>query len=174
MSPTRAALALGSNLGERLPLLQLGIRDLVSEGVELVAVSSVYETDPVGGPDQGAYLNAVVVVDTTLEPLELLARAFDAEAAQNRVRAERWGPRTLDVDVLSIADLVSDDPVLTLPHPRAHLRAFVLVPWAEIDPTYVVPGLDATVAELLDRLPVEDLAGVRVAYPSQLLTADVA
>ena len=174
MSGQRAALALGSNLGERLPLLQLGIRDLVSEGLDLVAVSSVYETDPVGGPEQGAYLNAVIVVDTALEPLEVLAKAFHAEAAQNRVRAERWGPRTLDVDVLSIADLVSDDPVLTLPHPRAHLRGFVLVPWAEVDPTYVVPRLEATVAELLDRLPAEDLSGVRLAYPSQLLTADVA
>jgi 2-amino-4-hydroxy-6-hydroxymethyldihydropteridine diphosphokinase len=174
VSGQRAALALGSNLGERLPLLQGGIRDLVSEVIELVAVSSVYETDPVGGPKQGAYLNAVIVVETTLEPLELLARAHRAEAAQNRVRVERWGPRTLDVDVLSVAELVSDDPVLTLPHPRAHERGFVLVPWAEVDPTYVVPGLDATVAELLDRLPAADLTGVRLAYPSQLLTADVA
>ena len=174
MSGQRAALSLGSNLGERLPLLQWGIRDLVSEGVDLVAASSVYETDPVGGPEQGAYLNAVIVVETTLQPLELLARAGQAEAAQRRVRAERWGPRTLDVDVLSIADLVSDDPVLTLPHPRAHQRGFVLVPWAEIDPLYVVPGLDATVAELLERLPAADLAGVRSAYPARLLTADVA
>ena len=116
----------------------------------------------------------MIVVDTTLEPLELLARAAGAEAAQDRVRAERWGPRTLDVDVLSIADLVSDDPVLTLPHPRAHLRGFVLAPWAEIDPAYVVPGLGATVAELLARLPAEDLAGVRQAYPPELLTEDVA
>ncbi len=174
MSVQRAALALGSNLGERLPLLQLGIRDLVSDGVLLVGVSSVYETDPVGGPEQGAYLNAVIVVETTLEPLELLAKAFHAEAAQHRVRAERWGPRTLDVDVLAISDLVSDDPVLTLPHPRAHVRGFVLVPWAEVDPTYVVPGLGATVADLLGRLPAEELAGVRLAYPPQLLTADVA
>jgi 2-amino-4-hydroxy-6-hydroxymethyldihydropteridine diphosphokinase len=170
----RAALALGSNLGERLPLLQLGIRDLVSDGVDLLEVSSVYETDPVGGPEQGAYLNAVIVVRTTLDPLELLARAHEAEAAQHRVRAERWGPRTLDVDVLSISDLVSDDPVLTLPHPRAHERAFVLVPWAEVDPTYVVPRLEATVAELLDRLPAAELSGVRLAYPPHLLTADVA
>jgi 2-amino-4-hydroxy-6-hydroxymethyldihydropteridine diphosphokinase len=174
VSGQRAALALGSNLGERLALLRLGIRDLVSDGVDLIAVSSVYETDPVGGPDQGAYLNAVIVVETTLEPPELLARAQGAEAAQHRVRAERWGPRTLDVDVLSISDLVSDDPVLTLPHPRAHQRGFVLVPWAEIDPEYVVPRLDATVAELLDRLSAEDVAGVRLAHPPQVLTAEVA
>jgi 2-amino-4-hydroxy-6-hydroxymethyldihydropteridine diphosphokinase len=174
VSGRRAALALGSNLGDRLATLRLAVRDLVSEGIELVAASSVYETDPVGGPEQGAYLNAVIVVETSLEPKGVLARAADAEAEANRVRAERWGPRTLDVDVLSIADLISDDPVLTLPHPRAHLRGFVLVPWAEVDPTYVVPGLDATVAELLERLPGEDLAGVRLAHPSTLLTEDVA
>src|SRR3954462_15959517 len=103
----------------------MGIRDLVSERLDLVAVSSVYETDPVGGPEQGAYLNAVIVADTTLELLELLANAIDAERAGSRVRAERWGPRSLVVYGLRISDLVTNDPVPTLPHPRAHLRGFV-------------------------------------------------
>jgi 2-amino-4-hydroxy-6-hydroxymethyldihydropteridine diphosphokinase len=167
---SRAALAIGSNLGDRLALLHAGVHDLASTpGLELVAVSAVYETAPVGGPEQGAYLNAVVVVATDLGPLALLERALQVEAGHGRVRLQRWGPRTLDIDVLSFADEVSDDPVLTLPHPRAHERAFVLVPWAEVDPAYVVPGRGVTVAELLDALPPADRVGVvRVDVPDVL------
>ena len=90
------------------------------------------------------------------------------------MRAERWGPRTLDVDVLSIADLRHDDPVLTLPHPRAHLRGFVLVPWAEIDPAYVVPRLGARLPSCSPGFRRRTVAGVRPAYPPELLTQDVA
>jgi 2-amino-4-hydroxy-6-hydroxymethyldihydropteridine diphosphokinase len=155
----RAALAVGANLGDRLAALRSAV-DLLraSPGVQVVAVSSVYETDPVGGPDdQPAFLNAVVVLDTDLTAAELLALAHTAERARGRVRAVRWGPRTLDVDVLAVGDEQSDDPMLTLPHPRAHERGFVLLPWAEIDPTFEIVG-QGRVGDVAARV---DAAGVR-------------
>ena len=109
-------------------------------GIESLVVSSYFETAPVGGPDQGEYVNAVVVFDTTLTPSQLLTVAHRCEEAAGRVRVERWGPRTLDVDLLAYDDVVVATPELTLPHPRAVERAFVLVPWAEVDPTFVVNG----------------------------------
>jgi 2-amino-4-hydroxy-6-hydroxymethyldihydropteridine diphosphokinase len=157
----RGALALGSNLGEREVLLRAAVQDLAAvEGLTVLAVSSVYETAPVGGPEQGAYLNAVVVVETTLAARSLLEAALAVEAAHGRERLERWGPRTLDVDLLALGSEVSDQPELVLPHPRAHERGFVLVPWAEVDPGFVVPGLGC-VLELLEALPPEALVGVR-------------
>jgi 2-amino-4-hydroxy-6-hydroxymethyldihydropteridine diphosphokinase len=134
-------LALGSNLGDRLDHLRQGIRLLCGDGaLGCVAVSGVYETDPVGGPPQDDFLNAVLLADTALPGLEILRRAQAAEAALARVRVERWGPRTLDVDVITCGGEISADPVLTLPHPRARERAFVLVPWLEIAPDAVLPG----------------------------------
>lgn len=159
VSPTavRVALGLGSNLGDRRALITAAVATLRDEpGVEVVAVSSLVETDPVGGPEQPDYLNAVVLVDTTLPPLEVLALAQRCEQDAARVREQRWGPRTLDVDVLAYDAVVRDDPVLTLPHPRACERAFVLVPWAEVDPTFELSG--RTVAEWAEE--VGD-AGVR-------------
>ena len=130
----RAFLALGSNLGDRWALLRRGVAGLP----DVVAVSPVYETDPVGGPDdQGAYLNLVVELDTDLSPRELLAAAQRAEAGAQRVRTERWGPRTLDVDVLLVGDEVVDEPDLVVPHPRMWERAFVLVPLADLAPDLV-------------------------------------
>jgi 2-amino-4-hydroxy-6-hydroxymethyldihydropteridine diphosphokinase len=122
-----------------------------------VAVSSVFETDPVGGPEQSAYLNAVLVVDTTLAPDGLLVLAHRAEAAFDRTREVRWGPRTLDVDVLAVGSQVVAEPDLVVPHPRAHERAFVLVPWAEADPDAVLPGA-GRVADLAAAVPAD---GVR-------------
>jgi 2-amino-4-hydroxy-6-hydroxymethyldihydropteridine diphosphokinase len=132
----RAFLALGSNLGEREALL----RQAVASMPDLVAVSPVYETDPVGGPEQGAYLNAVVELDTERSPRELLelCRALEAEA--DRVRIERWGPRTLDVDVLLVGDLTVDEPDLEVPHPRMWERRFVLAPLADLAPDLVTPA----------------------------------
>jgi 2-amino-4-hydroxy-6-hydroxymethyldihydropteridine diphosphokinase len=154
----RAVLALGGNLGDRLATLQGGLDALAATpGLDLVAVSPVYETDPVGGPEQGPYLNAVAVAETSLAPRELLARAQETENAFGRVRTERWGARTLDVDLISVGDVVSDDPELTLPHPRAHERAFVLVPWLQADPDATLGG--TPVAELLAGL---DKTGVRL------------
>lgn len=132
---TRAFLALGSNLGDRAAYLQLGLDTIATAaGVRVVAVSSVYETDPVGGPVQDDFLNAVVEVETDLGPHELLAVCVAAEAASARVREVRWGPRTLDVDVLVLGDVVSDDPRITIPHPRMAERPFVLAPLSELAP----------------------------------------
>jgi len=136
----RVALGLGANLGDRVAALQ-GAVDLLAPYLRDVAVSPVYETAPVGGPEgQPDYANAVLVGTTDLSPHELLRRAHEAEDAWHRTREIRWGPRTLDVDVLDVDGLVLDDPDLVLPHPRAHERAFVLVPWAAVAPDAVLPG----------------------------------
>ncbi|MEU1004028.1 MULTISPECIES: 2-amino-4-hydroxy-6-hydroxymethyldihydropteridine diphosphokinase [Streptomyces] len=151
-NPKRAVVALGSNLGNRLETLQGAIDALEdTPGVRVKGVSPVYETEPWGVDpgSQPAYFNAVVVLKTTLPPSSLLERAHAVEEAFHRVRDEHWGPRTLDVDIVSYADVVSDDPQLTLPHPRAHERAFVLAPWHDLDPEAQLPGL-GPVAGFLD------------------------
>ena len=138
---SRAYLALGSNIGDRLAYLQLAVDALVAaDGVEVVAVSRVYETAPVGGPPQDAYLNAVVATETGLDPYALLALAQRIEGDAQRVRLERWGPRTLDVDVLLYGDLRLGDPELTLPHPRMLERGFVLAPLRDVAPALVDAG----------------------------------
>ncbi|USQ82719.1 2-amino-4-hydroxy-6-hydroxymethyldihydropteridine diphosphokinase [Streptomyces phaeoluteigriseus] len=150
-NPKRAVISLGSNLGNRLETLQGAIDALEdTPGVRVKAVSPVYETEPWGVEpgSQPSYFNAVVVLKTTLPPSSLLERAHAVEEAFHRVRDERWGARTLDVDIVAYADVVSDDPSLTLPHPRAHERAFVLAPWHDVEPGAQVPGRGA-VAELL-------------------------
>ncbi|MEV7286824.1 2-amino-4-hydroxy-6-hydroxymethyldihydropteridine diphosphokinase [Streptomyces sp. NPDC093252] len=142
-NPRRAVVALGSNLGNRLETLQGAIDALEdTPGVRVKAVSPVYETEPWGVDpgSQPSYFNAVIVLRTTLPPSSLLERAHAVEEAFHRVRDQRWGPRTLDVDIVSYADVVSDDPQLTLPHPRAHERAFVLAPWHDVDPSALLPG----------------------------------
>ena len=160
---TRVAVAVGANLGARAAALQSAL-DLLAAvpGLTILAVSPVYETDAVGGPDgQPAFLNAVLVADTDLSAPELLARLHAIEAAHGRVREVRWGPRTLDLDLLVHGSAISAEPALLLPHPRAHLRAFVLAPWADVDPAYELPGLGA-VADLLAALPADDRAGARL------------
>lgn len=145
-------LALGSNLGDRLANLRGGLDVLTAAGqITVTAVSAVYETAPLGGPDQPDYLNAVVVARTSLPARAVLNLARAAEQALGRVRTVRWGPRTLDVDVIAVGDERSDDPELTLPHPRARDRVFVLVPWLDADPAAVLPG-DGPVAGLVSRL----------------------
>lgn len=137
---TRAHLGLGSNLGDRLAYLQGAVSALAATpGIEVAAVSRVYETVPVGGPEQGRYLNAVVAVDTDLGARQLLAVAQRLETAAGRMRAERWGPRTLDVDVLLVGDEQVDSAELTVPHPRWQERAFVLAPLADVAPELVTP-----------------------------------
>ncbi|PZG10618.1 2-amino-4-hydroxy-6-hydroxymethyldihydropteridine diphosphokinase [Nonomuraea aridisoli] len=156
----KVVLSLGGNLGNRFQTLQGAVDTLFdAPGLEFVKASPVYETDPVGGPGgQRPYLNAIVIAETTLEPRTLLERAQSVENAFGRVREERWGPRTLDIDLIVVGDTVCDDPDLTLPHPRAHERAFVLVPWAAVDPEGVLPG-HGRVAELAAGL---DRQGVRL------------
>jgi 2-amino-4-hydroxy-6-hydroxymethyldihydropteridine diphosphokinase len=158
-------LALGSNLGDRLGNLQRGVDALCAgPGLEGVAVSPVYETAPVGGPAQPDYLNAVLVAATALPARGVLGRGQAAERALHRVRRERWGPRTLDVDVIVYDAEVSDDPELTLPHPRAHERAFVLAPWHDVDAGAVLPG-HGRVADLLATVAV---AGIRLRRDARL------
>jgi 2-amino-4-hydroxy-6-hydroxymethyldihydropteridine diphosphokinase len=133
----RAYLGIGSNLGDRLEHLQLAVDDLAAaDGVDLVAVSPVYETEPVGGPEQPDYLNAVVAVDTDRTPRALLELARAIEAHAQRIRTVRWGPRTLDVDVLLVGDERVDEPDLVVPHPRMTERAFVVVPLADLDASW--------------------------------------
>jgi 2-amino-4-hydroxy-6-hydroxymethyldihydropteridine diphosphokinase len=158
MEVRAAVLALGSNLGDRQDILQGGVDAIAGiEGVRLTGVSPVYETVPAGGPPQPDYLNAVVLADVTISSRELLDRLHEVEAAFDRVRLVRWGPRTLDIDIIAVAGEQSDDPDLTLPHPRAHERAFVLAPWHDADPDAVLPGY-GPVAGLLARV---DQTGIR-------------
>jgi 2-amino-4-hydroxy-6-hydroxymethyldihydropteridine diphosphokinase len=135
----RAFLALGSNLGDRWAHLRRAVAGLPG----VVAVSPVYETDPVGGPPgQGPYLNAVVELATDLTPRSLLALGKRLEAEAGRTPGERWGPRPLDVDVLLVGDLVVDEPDLQVPHPRWRQRPFVTVPLADLAPDLVAPPVD--------------------------------
>ncbi len=146
---TRAFLGLGSNQGDRETTLREAVATLRPS---VRRVSSVYETEPVGGPEQGPYLNLVVELDTALPPRSLLGLCQRLEAAAGRVRAERWGPRTLDVDILWIDGVESDAEDLTLPHPRMWDRAFVLAPLAELAPDVVPPGWEARAAGRVARL----------------------
>lgn len=131
---TRAFLGLGSNLGDRRSLL----REAVASLSGVVAVSPVYETSPVGGPTgQGAFLNIVVEIVTEMTPRELLGVCHRLEAAANRVRMERWGPRTLDVDILWIEGVEMNEPDLVIPHPWMYRRKFVLAPLADLAPELV-------------------------------------
>ncbi|MFA5884536.1 MAG: 2-amino-4-hydroxy-6-hydroxymethyldihydropteridine diphosphokinase [Acidimicrobiia bacterium] len=132
MTRARAFLGIGSNLGDRLGYLQGAVDGLsATDGIEVVAVSAVFETDPVG-PEQPDYLNAVVAVDTTLTPRGLLEVGQRLEQEAERVRKERWGPRTLDVDVLLFGNEEIDEPDLVIPHPRWDERDFVLAPLADL------------------------------------------
>ncbi|MCW3813116.1 2-amino-4-hydroxy-6-hydroxymethyldihydropteridine diphosphokinase [Micromonospora sp. DR5-3] len=157
---SRAVLSIGSNLGDRLAHLRAAVAAFDDA---VLAVSGVYETPPWGDAEQPAYLNAAVLVaDPAATPGDWLARARAAERAAGRTRdpERRYGPRTLDVDVIAVWDdagapVLSDDPELTLPHPRAHLRAFVLRPWIDIEPHGRLPGH----GWLTDLLNAEPLAG---------------
>jgi len=160
----RALVALGSNLGDRAGHLLGAVAALARRPeVRLAGLSRIYETEPVGPAGQGPYLNAVLAVETGLGPLELLEVLLAIERAHGRVRRERWGPRTLDLDLLDFGGRVLERPGLSLPHPRLHERAFVLVPLAEVAPDWRHPLLGATAAELLAKL---DRSGVRPWEPA--------
>jgi dihydroneopterin aldolase/2-amino-4-hydroxy-6-hydroxymethyldihydropteridine diphosphokinase len=157
--PVPAVVALGSNLGDRLATLQSALDDLAGfEGLRLRAVSPVVETAPVGGPEQPDYLNAVVLLETTLSPLGLLAACQQVESEHGRTRTVHWGARTLDLDLIRYDRLVASSVPLELPHPRAGVRAFVLDPWLAVEPDAVLPGEqgDVPVAELLAAAPDRD------------------
>lgn len=147
--PHRAFIALGANLGDPAAAVRLACEVLADlDGVELRAVSSLYRTAPVGLTGQPDFINAVAEISTDLDPQALLALLLGIEAAQGRIRHEKNGPRTLDLDLLLYDDLELDLPELTLPHPRLHLRAFVLQPLAEIAPDLRIPGRGSVAAWL--------------------------
>lgn len=158
----RAVLSIGSNMADSRALLR-GVRDAFRG--ELIAASPVYATPPWGVTDQPDFLNAVLIVEVDATPLELLRRGQHLEQEAGRVRQRRWGPRTLDIDIVQVSDgdveLRSGDPVLTLPHPHAHERAFVLVPWLAADPDAVLAG--EPLAAHLARIDAAELAQVRPA-----------
>jgi len=167
---SRAVLSVGSNLGDRMGHLQ-GALDALAERVDVIAISGIYETSPVGGPEQDDFLNAVIIVETTLAPHELLALCQQVEADRNRVREVRWGPRTLDVDIIAMDDTVLGDPSLTLPHPRAHERAFVCVPWLDVDADAALP--QGRIADLgLDPRGVNRRTDLTFARPDRVGLAD--
>lgn len=152
---TAAVLSVGSNIGDSAGYLAAAVEQL---GDSVRAVSSVYRTPPLGGVQQADFLNAVVLLDDAAvdDPHEWLSRCQQLERAAARERTVRWGPRTLDADVVTVGDRVLDDETLTLPHPRAHERAFVLLPWSEVDPAAELVGY-GPIAELLAHL---DLSGI--------------
>ena len=145
---TRAFLGLGSNLGDRRDHLRAAVASLP----DVVAVSDVYETDPVGGPEQGRFLNLVVELDTDLDPHALLGVCHRIESAAGRVRDVRWGPRTLDVDILWIDGVELDEPDLQVPHPRMFERRFVLVPLSELAPDLLPEGWERDAEGQVDHL----------------------
>jgi hypothetical protein len=158
---TAAVIALGANLGDATAALRGAVVALThTPGITVLDASPVFETEPVGGPDQPVYVNAIVLVDTSLEPYELLARANAIEADWHRTREVRWGPRTLDIDIIDIDGFVSNEERLTIPHPRAHERGFVLVPWLAVDPAAVIRG--KAVVEYVREI---DVSGVRMLEP---------
>ncbi|GAA4132073.1 2-amino-4-hydroxy-6-hydroxymethyldihydropteridine diphosphokinase [Actinomadura keratinilytica] len=162
----RVVFSLGSNLGDRLDNIQEAVDALFdAPGLDFVALSPVYETAPYAPPgetlpEQGDYLNIVLVADTRLPPENLLERVLNIENSMRRTREVRWGPRTLDIDIVMFGNITSDDPDLTLPHPRAHERAFVLVPWADIEPDVLLPG-HGRVGDLAEAKRAENEAAVR-------------
>ena len=164
MNAVPVLIALGSNLGDRAGFLLAGLARLAAlEGFELEDLSQVYQTEPVGPAGQGPYLNAVLRGQTTLPPRELLQELLRIEESLGRVRQQRWGPRTLDLDLLDYGGLVLEEPGLTLPHPRLHQRPFVLVPLGDVAPNWLHPTLGKTAAELLADL---DSAGVTLWQPA--------
>jgi dihydroneopterin aldolase/2-amino-4-hydroxy-6-hydroxymethyldihydropteridine diphosphokinase len=163
--PRPVVLALGANLGDPLTTLTEAVEALATvPGLAVTAVSPLSRTAPVGGPEQPPYLNAVVIAETTLSARQLLASAPEVEAGAGRERAIRWGPRTLDIDLIQYGAardaLLSDDPELTLPHPRAAGRAFVLVPWSQAEPAARLADALGTRAVALLAAEAPDLAGL--------------
>lgn len=158
MKPVLAAIALGSNLGDSLTILESALVTLGQvPGIEVVVRSPWYQTAPIG-PPQPDYLNGCALLRVELLPHKLLETLLQVESQFGRVRQERWGARSLDLDLLLFDDLILETPTLTLPHPRLHERAFVLVPLADIAPDWVEPVSQKAIAELVQRL---DCSGVR-------------
>ena len=153
-------LSLGSNIGEREEYLRFAVAELARVGVEVLNVSGIYETAPWGGVEQEAFLNITLRGKTDLSEEELLDRLQGIEAAAKRERKVRWGPRTLDIDILLYGREIINTERLIVPHKELQNRGFVLLPWAEIAPTVTVPGLGKTVWQLVCELPLAEKQGV--------------
>jgi 2-amino-4-hydroxy-6-hydroxymethyldihydropteridine diphosphokinase len=143
----KVVIAFGSNLGDRKEYIRRAI-DLVGEDVAIEKISTIIETDPVGGPEQGRYLNGVLIGRSGLPAAELMSRLLEIELSLGRVRTIENGPRTIDLDLIDYDGIEMDTPLLTLPHPRAHQRYFVITPWAEVDPDAQFPGI-GTLSEII-------------------------
>ena len=149
----RAVIALGANIGNREENLDLAVA-LLLEATDVITVSSYYVTAPVGGPEQPDYVNAVCIIESELPAMDLLSLLQGIEKSLGRVRNERWGPRSIDLDLIQYGGVLSNIPELELPHPRAHERRFVLEPWFEIDPNAILLN-SGRISELLEQLPHE-------------------
>lgn len=151
----RSYIAFGSNIGRRKYIIEKAIRRLaVSDGIELRRVSPLYETEPVGGPEQGSFYNGVLEIETELSPLALWKTLRKLESASGRVRRMRWGPRTLDLDILTFGKIRLHSEQLEIPHPRYHLRRFVLVPFVRLAPQMIHPIIKKKNKSLLRELTV--------------------
>ena len=146
----KAVIALGSNLGNRELYIDSAVAEL-AKVIEITHLSTNHETDPVGGPEQPKYLNAIAIAETELDPRELMIIMLEIENRLGRKREVHWGPRTIDLDLIVFSDEVIDSEVLVLPHPRAHERKFVLEPWLEIDPGAYSPGI-GEIESILQRI----------------------
>ncbi len=152
-------LGLGSNMGDRVALLQRAVHSLQEEKeIHIIELSSIYETDPIGFTEQPSFYNLVVHLVTTLSPSDLLQKILSIETKLNRVRKQRWGPRTIDIDILLYGDQRVEEENLTIPHPRLHEREVVLIPLLEIAGDFRIPHIDEKVSNLLQKLPEQ---GVR-------------
>jgi 2-amino-4-hydroxy-6-hydroxymethyldihydropteridine diphosphokinase len=164
----KAVISIGSNLGDRIGNCRKALEE-ISGFAEILKVSSVYETGPVGNVDQPDFINCAAEIETALPPEELLNRMREAEDRLGRVRHERWGPRTIDIDLIFYDGLTLDTPDLKLPHPQAHLRRFVLEPVSEITPGKIHPVFGITVRELCEKLgdgqPVKKVGGSSTLFP---------
>ena len=167
MHPPPVFLGLGSNVGDRESAIEGALARLAARGFRTTIKSSLWLTEPVGGPPQGWFLNAVAGGETPLAPEALLAACLATEREMGRVRAERNGPRTIDVDILFFGDARRDLPRLVIPHPRLHERRFVLAPLAEVAPDLVHPLLGLTVANLLARCPDRSAVALHVLREAQ-------
>lgn len=151
---SNACIALGSNLGDRAKNLKTALAMLTqTERIRITALSAVYETAPVGGPEQGPYLNACAAIATELSPTLLLRTMLDIEEKMGRIREVHWGPRIIDLDLLLYEKVMINTPLLELPHPRMGERDFVLIPLADIAPDLIIPGLNRPVSMILASRP---------------------
>ena len=157
------ALSLGSNMGDRLGNLRQAVHLLENQRIRITTRSDVFETKPVGFENQKRFLNACILVQTDLSPLELLAETQRVETLLGRTRDVRWGPRTIDLDILLFDEMVVNEETLVIPHPRMTERAFVLVPLAQICPGRLHPGTGETIAALAEKTRNEDRSMQRIA-----------